>query len=153
MKANIGDVGLTHLSWAVAKLSKPFYVEHNFDQAISSFSQLYLSQNNITDVGFLPLTKALRNNNILEILDLSENHITNEGAKELLDVLQYNKALKKIFLHGNRIDDKILTDIFSQLEHRQEDSVQPTYKEEEGFSWISVLLVVVGGFFVFRRQI
>ena len=65
---------------------------------------LYLSSNNIGDVGARAIADALRSNRVITTLYLSGNLITNEGARALGDALSKG-ALIELYLGQNQIGD------------------------------------------------
>ena len=63
--------------------------------------RLFLSRNNIDDVGAKLITDALKNNHSLNTLDLMLNNIGDDGVMAIADALIVNRNLTKLNLLGN----------------------------------------------------
>ena len=68
--------------------------------------QLFLNDNNITDVGVGYLAAALKNNSTIEELYLHYTHCNDVGLGHLLEMLGENKTLKKLELGNCSITEK-----------------------------------------------
>ena len=65
---------------------------------------LYLSNNNIGDIGTTTIADGLKANHMLKTLDLRKNNnIGLVGANYLEDVLKINHNLIKLDLYGNQL--------------------------------------------------
>ena len=67
----------------------------------STLKGLYMSNNNISDVGTIDLAQALHHNSILKMLWLSNNNISDAGATALAQALHHNSTLKELHLYHN----------------------------------------------------
>jgi len=70
-------------------------------------TELYLSKNQISDIGVHSLAQKLSmNNSTLKLLDLHSNNITDEGAEYLAEMLKINKVIIRLGLGFNQISDQ-----------------------------------------------
>ncbi len=68
--------------------------------------ELYLSKNQISDIGVHALAQTLVvNSSTLKVLDLYSNNITDEGIEYLSDMLKINKTITRLGLGFNQITD------------------------------------------------
>jgi Ran GTPase-activating protein (RanGAP) involved in mRNA processing and transport len=63
--------------------------------------KLFLSHNNIDDVGAKLIADALKNNHSLNTLDLMVNNIGDDGVIAIADALKVNFSLDKLNLLAN----------------------------------------------------
>ncbi|CAD8072177.1 unnamed protein product [Paramecium sonneborni] len=78
---------------------------------ISNIRAIFLSKNQITDLGFKYLIDALWTNKTIKTLRLKNNQLTNECLKYLIEIYEDQKynSLQQIYLQGNQVtnDDQI----------------------------------------------
>lgn len=68
--------------------------------------ELYLSKNQISDIGVHALAQTFAvNNSTLKILDLYSNNITDDGIEYLAEMLKINKSITRLGLGINQITD------------------------------------------------
>jgi Ran GTPase-activating protein (RanGAP) involved in mRNA processing and transport len=73
----------------------------------TTLTELYLSKNQISDIGVHSLAQTLSiNNSTLKLLDLHSNNITDEGAEYLAEMLKINKTIIRLGLGFNQISDQ-----------------------------------------------
>ena len=89
------------------------------NQGFCELKRLILLDNNITDVGVEPLSKALTHTNCkLNSLELDRNHITAEGVKHLSTALTHiNCKLNSLNLWHNKITDEGVEHLSTALTH------------------------------------
>lgn len=75
-------------------------------EEFEQIEELYLGNNAIGDVGILPLSGYLKENNSLKLLNLQNTEITDEGVKELSEALMHNTTLETLDLYHNKISEK-----------------------------------------------
>ena len=97
----IGDEGLAMLSGLFIQMSLLF---------------IRLSHNDISDVGFLCLTKNLRYCRTLEWLDVSANRLTDKAVPSLASALPILKRLRNLDLSENSISDDGIQSLSESLE-------------------------------------
>ncbi|XP_065919171.1 protein NLRC5-like isoform X2 [Dysidea avara] len=85
-----------------------------FDDVKSMLQNLDISSNTIGDDGMLAISRWLRNNTTLQVLNVSNNIITSAGTKELEII--YN-VLQKLDISNNRLSDDGALDISNCLNH------------------------------------
>jgi hypothetical protein len=84
----------------------------------TTLEELWLSYNNVGDMGVHFLTKTLSlNNSLLRELHLIATEITDEGAGYLAEMLKTNSALLYVNLDGNNIGNRGIESLITTLIH------------------------------------
>ena len=63
---------------------------------------------NVFDTGVIFISKSMRNNKYLKILNMSYNQIGNLGGKFIGKELKSNNSLLELYLYDTNICDKII---------------------------------------------
>jgi Ran GTPase-activating protein (RanGAP) involved in mRNA processing and transport len=91
------------------------------DSKDNDMISLWLKRNPITSDGALSITKLLKNNQHIKILDLHNTALFNDGLKNLVEGLKENNSLRHVYLSSNGITAygiSYLADYFENRKHK-----------------------------------
>jgi Ran GTPase-activating protein 1 len=109
--ALVNNTSLTRLDLSSNKINlKKYYLPD-----LPFLKSLYLSDNNIYNIGASNIANGLINNTSLKRLDVSDNNIRNTGASSFANLLTISQFLTSLDLSDNKIKDKGAYDIAKAL--------------------------------------
>jgi len=92
-----------------------------------------LSYNKFDDECAVEISKGLKNNNLMQVLNLSNNMLYTEAGKIFVETIKANTHLEKLILRFNSINNKYVTEIEQRADLNAANARKrkvPIYKQE-----------------------
>ncbi|CAF1596356.1 unnamed protein product, partial [Didymodactylos carnosus] len=104
-KLKLGQVDVLHLSGKLASKEDTMAIAEAL-KINKTLTELWISQNNISDQGAMAIAEALKINKTLTELWIYENNISYQGAMAIAEALKINKTLTELWISQNNISDQ-----------------------------------------------
>lgn len=102
---------------------------------------VYLSGNDITNVGIAEMLPVLKTNKFISIIDLSCNNLMQRGGELFLNILETNLTITELNLHFNQIPEGLNSEIITKLKRNRLFQQEIAFERANENFYVALLVV------------